>query len=154
MTVSCDLNDPVCQVRVSIGDAEMPYILDDAVIQFFIDTTDSIAHATVKAVEAAMAATSKHIDEETDEVKAKFSQLYDHFRLRYNDLLRDPSMAPFVALLSFGGVSRNERRRIYNDPDSSGSPVRQGAWDRGTRRTDRIPTDPFHVNGNFGLDDF
>lgn len=133
MTVSCDMNNPVCRVRVAIGDAETPYLLDDAVIQYLIDNNTTENEAILKAVQAAMTATLKHIDEKTDEAEAKWSQLYDHYRQLFTDLTTNPSFMPTVALPIFGGTSKAEMKRVHQHRDSNLPPVQAGSWDSSTR---------------------
>jgi hypothetical protein len=131
MTVSCDPNDEICKLRIIVGDAEEPYLLDDAVYQYFLDTSDSFGEAVIKAIEACLATVSKYVDERTDEVEVKWSQLYDNFRRRYDDLLRDPSQAVFVSLHKFGGTTNSEICSIRNNPETNGSPIQQGSWNSG-----------------------
>ena len=129
MTISLDPTLPVSRVRMSIGDATEPFILADPIIQYLLDTSSSEATATLKALEYAMASTLKDIDSETYEVQARCSQLYDHFKARYDQLKKDTELAGAAGLFYFGGTSKAEMKRVRDNSDSNLPPVQAGSWD-------------------------
>lgn len=130
MTITLDpTNDPIAQVRLNIGDAETTYILDDVVIQYILDkNSDDITASSLEALRYIVSTLGKKVDEEVGDVKAKWSQLREHYKQLLSDLLRDPALTLSPVLHFFGGTSITEVNRVRNNSDSNLPPLQEGEF--------------------------
>jgi hypothetical protein len=87
-------NSALDRVRLTVGDTDIyDPLLSDEVYQYFIDTTSSEGAAALKAIDAIIAMAARLVDETTDEVSAKWSQLYDQYKALKKDLVTNPSLS-------------------------------------------------------------
>lgn len=85
--------NPIHRLRIAVGDIEEDdYLLEDGVYQYFLDVSATEGEATLKALDALIARCARLVDETTDEVSAKWSQLYTHYTDLKKTLQNNPSV--------------------------------------------------------------
>lgn len=128
------------KVRYNIGDVTDPYLIDDVVIDTLLaaypDDTAAVRiwRVTVQCLlilKARMVREGDRRREREGGVEIEVYQtkgyqnicdLLDYWERNPPDSLKDISYAGFF----FGGVSKEERARVENDPDSIGAGVKVG----------------------------
>jgi len=148
MTVTIDpADDPIAQVRLTIGDAETTYILDDVVIQYILDKhSNDITASSLEALRYIVSTLGKKVDEEVGDVKVKWSQLRAHYKQLLSDLLRDPSITLTPVLHFFGGTSKTEINRVRNNSDSNLPPLQEGEFTTVPKSSTRDDDNGFLLN--------
>lgn len=131
-------NSAIDRIRLNTGDSEEPFILEDAVIQYMLDTnSDNEYKTTIQALEAIVAKFAKYTHEEIGDEEVWGQEAYESYRKLLRDWKNDPSLVgdwkPFA-----GGISKKDIRDNKNDPDTNQSGIVEGSrfdfcssiWDR------------------------
>lgn len=145
MSISLTPDTPLNQVRLNIGDASGEF-MDDAVITYLLTANDNdVQKVSRLALKAILKDLAKLRDEATDEVAVKWSQVYDHYWQIYKDSTRSAALSVEGGAFWFGGTSKTENDKFYNDSDRVGCPIRNGF-------VSRVDTFSPNCNDPFSLD--
>jgi len=128
MTVSATPNTDLNRVRLNVGDSTGELITDSVILYLLTENNGDVDAATLKALTSIIRDTAKLRDEETDEVSVKWSQVHDHYVALKKTLIASSlgSGGANNASFFFGGTSKTENEKFYNDPDANGCPIRVG----------------------------
>ena len=147
MSISLTPDTPLNQVRLNIGDASGEF-MDDAVITYLLTANDNdVQKVSRLALKSILKDLAKLRDEATDEVAVKWSQVYDHYWQIYNDSKRSAALSVEGGAFWFGGTSKTENDKFYNDSDRVGCPIRNGFVSRVDAFTPNC-NDPFSLDKN------
>lgn len=126
MPITITPDTPLNQVRLNIGDDTGKYISDDTINGLLLAYDNNVKSATLKAFDYIIAQAASLVDETTDEVSVKWSQIYKQYKELKASFAKGDLGGEGSAAFFFGGTSKTENDKYYNDPNNTGCPIKVG----------------------------
>lgn len=128
--MSCDINQPICQVRHKVGDAEEPYMLPDSVYQFTLDQNNTnILLAAIDIVRMFKADAAKLVRERVGEEEIFAQQAFENYCKLLDsleqDLGKDLGSVGEKSGLFAGGTSNSIMAKNDRNTDNRRPTIRQ-----------------------------
>lgn len=119
-------NSAVDRVRINTGDVDQPYIIDSAIIQYFLDDNGGDEYiATIKTLEAILAMFAKYTHEEVGDEEVWGQEAYENYRKLLQDYKNNPSYKsnfnPYA-----GGISKSDVKANRNNSDANRPGISEG----------------------------
>lgn len=137
--MAVDIYTPEGRVRYNLGDTEKPYVLDEIAIVFSLNHYSSLPEAEriwnatydcfkyLLAKLANTTSTGRREKEGNVEIEEYGSSKYAQVKQAYEDFIKTPiGTTSAYGSVIFGGVSKKEKCRVYNNPDGVQMPFQQG----------------------------
>ena len=119
MGISLDLSLDRNKVRIIIGDTTNPFLLEDTVVDYILDTnSNDVDKASIEALKYIVASLSRKVDQEVGDVRVTYSQMLKNYKDLLDDLQKDPSRMANVALPIMGGTTKSEIDRVNNNSET------------------------------------
>lgn len=117
--IEIDFSTPIGQVRAIIGDPS-PDIISDNSIQSALDVNnDDVGKASIMIMQMLVRAFSTMADREREgQVEVYYTKLYERYKQELKDLERKLGAKKGIPVI-IGGVSLEERNKVYSDVDTT-----------------------------------
>lgn len=137
--MAVDIYKEAGRVRYNLGDTEYPYTLDEMAIEFALSRYTAqtaekrIWNASYDCFQFLLAklanttSTGRREKEGNVEIEEYGSSKYDQVKKAFDDFLKtSPEDISAFGYLVLGGVSQQEKNRVYDNSDGVGCPIKTG----------------------------
>jgi hypothetical protein len=119
-------NNVIDRIRINVGDVDVPYILEDALYQYFLDSNANDEYkSSVQALEAIVAKYAKYVHEKVDGEEEWGQEAYDNYRKLLDTWKNNPSYigawSPYA-----GGISKSDLEANRQNSDANLNPFEVG----------------------------
>lgn len=125
-----DINDPLYQVRLAIGDTDCPpdYFSDAFIEDALSKYSSDVRTTSIELLKILLAKVSDCIDEEVGEVKAEWGKLYERKKDLLDSIINDPSYISGMLGIQFGGTSKAKVQTNRDNTDWNGPSIYRGFY--------------------------
>ena len=146
MTISLIPDSLLNQLRLQIGDTDSEYITDGVLVYLLNENSNNVTSTAIKAVKIILADLAKLRDESVDEVYVKWSQVFDHYKEIYKNLIKSSGLSVDAGAFWFGGASKADNCDFYENDDNFVSPIKTGFISE-VKSLSYDPDHPFSLRG-------
>lgn len=112
------VNNAIDRIRLSCGDTETPYWLEDSVYQYALTSSkDNEKAATKKCAQYILAALTRNAHEKLVQIEIYGSEYFENYRLFILSVIRDPSSGNVAPIPYGGGVMKEEQSQLIANGD-------------------------------------
>lgn len=110
-------SSPKDAVRFGIGDTDINHQLvsDEEIAYALAQNNDSVPAAILELAIALRNKFAAYVDEKTDRLSKKYSDLYDHYKSMVDQIIKDSALS---AVPYAGGISKGDKLNNVNDTDN------------------------------------
>lgn len=106
--ISGDVNDPVYQVRLTIGDADGELVTDDVIYDVLNNNTNDVRQTSIYLLKAILAEVSGMINHQVGDVKVEYRLLYETKKSLLDSIIKDPAYMTKAFGFVVGGIYKDK----------------------------------------------
>ena len=112
------VNNPVHRIRLTCGDTEMPYWLEDSMYEYALSVANGNEKAATKqCAQYILAALSRNAHEKLVQIEIYGKEYFDNYKEFIQMVIKNPSSGNIAPIPYAGGVMKSEQSVLVSNGD-------------------------------------